>query len=74
MEENMLTMWEKNQAEGIMKSIMNGAEVQLYCTDGSGVRPINPLLSDDQMNDIAFRVTEFLQQLIDDINDMAAEE
>lgn len=59
---------EKMQAEAIIDSLRADGTLQIFASDGSGVRELNSLLSESQLEDLTNRLIEFLDDLIEDIN------
>lgn len=48
---------------------MNNGEVQIYAGDGTGVRKVNDLLSDSQLEEITEKLIEYLENLISDVTE-----
>ena len=57
---------EAAMAAGIIEQLHEG-EVQIYAGDGTGVRKINDLLSDSQLEEITEKLIGYLEDLISDI-------
>lgn len=53
---------------------MNDGEVQIYAGDGTGVRKVNDLLSDSQMEEIERKLIGYLEDLISDVTESLGEE
>lgn len=61
--------WDKTQAERIIEGLREDGTIQIYACDGNGVRPVNPLLSESQVDALSEKVIEFLEDLLEDIEE-----
>lgn len=64
---------EAAMAAGIIEQLHEG-EVQIYAGDGTGVRKVNDLLSNSQLEEITEKLIVYLEDLISDVTERLGEE
>lgn len=63
---------DRRRSESILRTMNDGnGGLQIYAYDGSGVRKIDDLLSDDQLSHIQQKIEEYLETIIEDTEEDA---
>lgn len=62
-------IWDKTQAENIIKGLQEDGTIRIYADYGGAVRRVNPLLSESQLDALSEKLVEFLEDLLEDIEE-----